>query len=212
MRLIVVANEQQQEEISGKNTNPDVEFVFAKEMSPFDPTDYDACFYLHENDSSIDPQNFGGKPVFINSVIETLQQKKLPENFGRINAWPGFLKMQTWEVVSNNKGIAREVFERLHWAIVFVNDDPGFVSSRVISMIINEAFFALEQGVSSMDEIDLAMKLGTGYPYGPFEWQNKIGLANIYHLLKRLAIKDKRYSVSPLLEKKYSELASSQNI
>jgi len=208
MKLIVVGNAQQQEEISGKKTNTDVELVFANDISSFAPIAYDACFFLDENDHSIDPKNFGGKLVFINSVIQTLQQKKLPPNFSRINAWPGFLQMQTWEVASNNKDIARAVFERLHWAIAFVSDEPGLVSGRVISMIINEAFFALEQGVSSMEEIDLAMKLGTGYPYGPFEWQNKIGLGNVYHLLKNLAVKDNRYSVSPLLEKKYSAPAS----
>jgi len=208
MKLIVVGNAQQQEEISGKKTNPDVELVFATDISSFEPIEYDACFFLDENDDLIDPKNFGGKPVFINSVIQTLQQKKLHPNFSRINAWPGFLQMETWEVASNNKDIARAIFERLQWAIVFVNDDPGFVSGRVISMIINEAFFALEQEVSSMDEIDLAMKLGTGYPYGPFEWQNMIGLGNVYHLLKNLAVEDNRYSVSPLLEKKYLTPAS----
>ena len=77
-------------------------------------------------------------------------------------------------------------------------------------MIINEAFFALEEGVSSKEEIDVAMKLGTNYPYGPFEWQEKIGLQNIYQLLHNLSEKDKRYSVSPLLRKKYYELTSSQ--
>ncbi len=64
--------------------------------------------------------------------------------------------------------------------VVFVKDEPGLVSARVISMIVNEAFFALAEGVSTMEEIDVAMKLGTNYPYGPFEWLEKIGVANIY--------------------------------
>ena len=89
---------------------------------------------------------------------------------------------------------------------------PGFPRHYVINPRINEAFFALEDGVSTMDEIDLAMKLGTNYPYGPFEWHNKIGLQNIYNLLKSLSEKDKCYSVSPLLENKYFELISSQKI
>ena len=90
-----------------------------------------------------------------------------------------------------------------------MKDEPGLVSARVISMIINEAFFALGENVSSIEEIDLAMKLGTNYPYGPFEWSEKIGLQNIYHLLHKLSQTDKRYLIAPLLEKKYLELFSS---
>jgi 3-hydroxyacyl-CoA dehydrogenase len=43
-------------------------------------------------------------------------------------------------------------------------------------MIINEAYFALEDNVSTKAETDIAMKLGTNYPYGPFEWGQLIGL------------------------------------
>jgi 3-hydroxybutyryl-CoA dehydrogenase len=213
MKVIVIANVEQQGEIASKNTNPDAELVFVKSCSDFASGDKpDAIFYLIEDHGGMDVEKFGGKPVFINSVIETLEQKKLPRNFSRINGWPGFLQRPTWEVASNNKISDGKIFETLHWNIVFVKDDPGLVSTRVISMIINEAFFALEEGVSTMDEIDLAMKLGTNYPYGPFEWQNKIGLQNIYHLLNSLSVKNKRYSVSPLLEKKYLEFISSQKM
>jgi 3-hydroxybutyryl-CoA dehydrogenase len=84
------------------------------------------------------------------------------------------------------------------------------VAARVISMIINEAFFTIAEKVSTKDEIDLAIKLGTNYAYGPFEWLNKIGIQNIYQLLEILSINDKRYMVSPLLEKNYFELVSHQ--
>lgn len=213
MKVMVIANVEQQEEIASKNTNPEAELVFLKSCSDFAPDDkQDAVFYLSEDHVGMDVEKLGGKPVFINSVIETLEQKKLPRNFSRINGWPGFLQRPIWEVASNNKIIDSKVFENLHWNIVFVKDDPGLVAIRIISMIINEAFFALEEGVSTMDEIDLAMKLGTNYPYGPFEWQNKIGVQNIYHLLNSLSVKNKRYSVSPLLEKKYLEFISSQKM
>ena len=105
---------------------------------------------------------------------------------------------------------AAKVFESLGWNFVFVKDEPGLVAARVICMIINEAFFALQEEVSTIDEIDLAMKLGTNYPFGPFEWENRIGLQNVYRLLKTLSAKDKRYCVSPLLEKKYSDHISSE--
>ena len=78
-------------------------------------------------------------------------------------------------------------------------DAPGFVSARVISMIINEAFFALEEGVSTPQEIDTAMKLGTAYSYGPFEWSNKIGLQNIVNLLTALSHQNSSYTPNSLL-------------
>jgi 3-hydroxybutyryl-CoA dehydrogenase len=210
MEVIVVANVEQREEIASKNTNPEGKLVFAKSFSVSEPIDeYDAIFYLSGDLIDQDMEKFGEKPIFINSVIETLEQKKLPSNFSRINGWPGFLQRQTWEIASNNKPMAAKVFETLGWNFVFVKDEPGLVAARVIGMIINEAFFALQEEVSTVNEIDLAMKLGTNYPYGPFEWQNKIGLQNIYQLLKSLSVKDRRYSASPLLEKKYFDLTSS---
>ncbi len=208
MKFFVVANVDQQREIELKTTNPSAEFVFAKSFSDCKSIDmYEAIFFLSQNFEAAEIAAVD-RPVFINSVIETLEEKELPKNVSRINGWPGFLQRSTWEIATNDKGIAGQVFKGLGWNIAFVRDEPGLVAARVISMIINEAFFALEEGVSTIDEIDLAMKLGTNYPYGPFEWLDKIGVENIYSLLKRLSLKDKRYSVSRLLEEKYFELTS----
>jgi 3-hydroxybutyryl-CoA dehydrogenase len=68
-------------------------------------------------------------------------------------------------------------------------------------MIINEAYFALGDGVSTKEEIDIAMRLGTNYPYGPFELVQKIGLNNIHGLLKKLKEQSTRYNIAPALEK-----------
>jgi 3-hydroxybutyryl-CoA dehydrogenase len=74
------------------------------------------------------------------------------------------------------------------------------ITPRIIAMIINEAYFTLEQKVSTKEEIDLAMKLGTGYPLGPFEWSNRIGLTKVYSLLSRLNLMEPRYQPSALLK------------
>jgi 3-hydroxybutyryl-CoA dehydrogenase len=60
-------------------------------------------------------------------------------------------------------------------------------------MMINEAFIALNEGVSTKEEIDIAMKLGTNYPYGPFEWSEKIGVEKIKSLLEKLNHYQERY-------------------
>jgi len=73
-------------------------------------------------------------------------------------------------------------------------------------MIINEAYFALGDKVSTKDEIDTAMKLGTNYPYGPFEWSRKIGLKNVYQLLSVLSKEDHRYIAAPCLEEEVAKL------
>ncbi|HEY5405696.1 MAG TPA: 3-hydroxyacyl-CoA dehydrogenase family protein [Ginsengibacter sp.] len=210
MKVIVVANVEQQEEILCKNTNLAAKITFIEKYDELGGNDeYDAIFYLDDR-QQVNIGQPGNKPVIINSVIETLQQNNLPGNFSRINGWPGFLKRPTWEVASGNISITKEIFEQLGWSVVFVKDEPGLVSARVVCMILNEAFFALEEGVSTIKEIDVAMKLGTNYPYGPFEWQEKIGLQNIYRLLHKLSATDKRYSVAPLLEEKYLERSLSK--
>ena len=72
-------------------------------------------------------------------------------------------------------------------------------------MIINEAYFALEDNVSSKTEIDTAMKLGTNYPFGPFEWVGLIGNKNVLALLQQLYATDSRYKPSELLIKEATE-------
>ncbi len=69
---------------------------------------------------------------------------------------------------------------------VFVPDLPGLVVPRTLAMLVNEAAFAVEAGVATPDEIDLAMRLGTGYPHGPLAWGDLIGPARVVGLLQAL--------------------------
>lgn len=144
-----------------------------------------------------------GRPVFVNGVTCTAAELK-HSNYIRLNAWAGFLERPVTELAAANndaKAAAEAVFASLGWQYTWVPDEPGMVAARVVSMIINEAFFALADGVSTREEIDTAMKLGTNYPYGPFEWGRKIGLANIFFLLKKLQKQyGNRYAPAPLLE------------
>jgi 3-hydroxybutyryl-CoA dehydrogenase len=141
------------------------------------------------------------KPVLLNSVIETLSQLKTGSNVVRINGWDGFLQRKVWEVAGKVTGEIQSVFSAMEKECIEVADAAGLVAARSISMIINEAYFALAEEVSTKDEIDIAMNLGTNYPLGPFEWAKKIGLKNIYGLLCVLAENDKRYLPAPLLKK-----------
>ena len=140
--------------------------------------------------------------VIIHAVADTLASLSLP--FIRVNAWPGFLERNLFEYAcpsSENTGNMVALCRILKRECVPLPDEPGFISARILAMIINEAYFALEEGVSSKREIDLAMKTGTNYPYGPFEWSEKIGIPNVASLLNTLAVTDGRYQPSQLLLK-----------
>ena len=139
-------------------------------------------------------------PVLINSVCHTLKQVGQP--FIRINAWPGFLNQAVHEIAAPGAQAAQQaapVLQALGWQYRMAPDVPGFITPRVIAMIVNEAFFALGEGVSTREEIDVAMRLGTGYPKGPFEWAAEIGLENIHQLLKTLETTGPRYTLAPAL-------------
>jgi len=133
------------------------------------------------------------KPVFVHSVTDTLE--RIHPDLIRINGWPGFLKGNILEVCAKEE-IRLKAGQLFGEELVFVKDVPGFVSARIVAMIINEAFFTWEAGVSSKEEIDIAMKLGTGYPFGPFEWGSMIGLGRIVELLKRLSVDDPVYELA----------------
>ena len=66
--------------------------------------------------------------------------------------------------------------EKLGKTPVVVNDYPGFVANRILLPMINEAVYALQEGVAERDAIDTIMKLGMGHPMGPLQLADLIGL------------------------------------
>lgn len=138
------------------------------------------------------------KPVIVNSVAYTT--KAIGADFVRINAWPTLLQRSLTELAAP-EGYDTTLIETVFDKCQLVPDIPGMITARVIAMIVNEAYYTLGAEVSSKEEIDTAMKLGTNYPYGPFEWSERIGLKRIYELLKVLSRADARYAIAPALER-----------
>ena len=75
------------------------------------------------------------------------------------------------------------------------------ITARILAVIVNEAASAVAEGVASPHAVDTAMRLGTNYPSGPFEWGERIGLAHVVRTLDGLhaQVPDGRYRVVPLL-------------
>jgi 3-hydroxybutyryl-CoA dehydrogenase len=204
MKIFVYGNEEQQNEIVSNFPAGDFLFNFKNRLPESDEyKNHDAFLILSDFSDAIDFTLYEHKPVLINAVTETLSELNFPSNVSRINGWPGFLEREVWEIASHDVERIENIFKNFSHRIFFVKDEAGFVAARVISMIINEAFFALGENVSSKEQIDLAMKLGTNYPLGPFEWAQKIGIEKIYSLLKKLSEKEERYLPAPALEKRF---------
>lgn len=87
--------------------------------------------------------------------------------------------------------------------VIPVKESPGIISTRLVVPMINEACEILMEGVGSMEDIDLTMKVGFGLPLGPFEMADKIGLDKILRWCENLydEFGDLKYKSSPLLKK-----------
>lgn len=140
------------------------------------------------------------KPYLVNDVLLNSSSLNNPDIFP-FNGWRGFVEKENWEIAGEASKNINELLSIIGKKPLKVPPIPGMVSPRVIAMMINEAWFALAENVSSKTDIDTAMKLGTNYPYGPFEWGERIGLKNIYRLLKQLELSDPIYAPAPLLTK-----------
>jgi 3-hydroxybutyryl-CoA dehydrogenase len=121
-----------------------------------------------------------------------------------INAWPICLDRPELEA-SNPFSIHVETheLEACGFASVrFCDSRVGLITPRIIGMIINEAYYTVQEGTAEPEAIDTAMKLGTNYPKGPFEWLSVWGIDRVYNLLTALYedSREERYKVAAKLK------------
>lgn len=126
----------------------------------------------------------------------------------RFNGLPTFVNRSLLEISlqqPEDKQKAEEICAALGTGYRIVADRVGLATPRVVCMIINEAYYTVQEGTATREDIDQGMKLGTNYPHGPFEWCERIGIAHVYELLEAMYedTKDERYKICPLLKREY---------
>ena len=205
MRIAALASREMIHEIRGKRTAIQPEWIWMKSIRDLKDSGHpDAIFdfeFSNDQERMDMLAQYLPKPIFVNSVAMCLREIGKP--FIRFNGWPGFFGRDILEMAIPDSGSngGEEVLRNLGWAVRIVPDIPGLISARIVSLIINEAYYTFQEGTSSREEIDVAMKLGTSYPFGPFEWSELIGIRNIYALLLAMQKEDQRYTVAELLAK-----------
>jgi 3-hydroxybutyryl-CoA dehydrogenase len=209
MNILVVGNESDAAECRHKLGEAH-HYEIASQPAAASVSKADVIFDFLLEEESLKEYAHQQTPVFLNTVFTTLAsvKKKNPELhtvFGFCGL-PTFFNREVLEVSllsADQRPHLEKTCQLLSTDFAVVDDRVGLVTPRIICMIINEAYYTVQEGTASRADIDLAMKLGTNYPYGPFEWCKKIGIENVYNLLHTVYhdTHDERYKICALLKK-----------
>lgn len=211
MKILIVGSEKSLMEAQNKFENQhSLEHVFDF-LDCSNPTAYDFIFdfTIDENPELVEHYaKLKQVVVFLNTVKISLGE--LQFTYGKwdnsiygFNGLPTFFDRGVLELTSIDGQVDDKQLSQLDFEVV--DDRVGMVTPRVVLMIINEAFYTVMEGTASREDIDQGMKLGTNYPFGPFEWCQIIGISQVYETLEAIYedTKEERYKIAPLLKQEY---------
>lgn len=143
------------------------------------------------------------------SITQIGATTKRPENVIGMHFFNPVPVMKLCEIVrgqatsDDTYSKVKELALRLEKVPVEVQDYPGFVSNRILMPMINEAIFCVMEGVASVEDIDIVMKLGMAHPMGPLTLADFIGLDVCLSIMEVLheGLGDSKYRPSPLLRR-----------
>jgi len=164
---------------------------------------------LKEVDAALRPGVILASNTSSISITQLAAQTSRPEKFIGMHFMNPVPVMALVEVIrglatsDDTFEITKILCERLDKKPVAVNDAPGFVSNRVLMPLINEAAFAVMEGVATPEAVDAVMKMGMNHPMGPLELADFIGLDVCVNILEVLqtGFGDPKYRACPLLRK-----------
>ena len=126
------------------------------------------------------------------SITEIASVTYRPQQFLGMHFFNPVHKMKLLELVqgletsAETLDVAEAVGRRMGKETVRVRESPGFITSRINALIGNEAFYMLQEGIATVQDIDQAVKLGLNHPMGPFELADLVGLDTRLHVLEYL--------------------------
>ncbi|HET8820842.1 MAG TPA: 3-hydroxyacyl-CoA dehydrogenase NAD-binding domain-containing protein [Thermoleophilaceae bacterium] len=152
-----------------------------------------------------DPSPPGGAPLGVLCAASSLAARGEPGAVG-FHLLPDARLVELTRLPTTQQFAAdavEEFFRNLGLLTEWVEDAPGLVLGRIVCQLVNEAAFAIGEGVGSADDVDAGLTLGLSHPRGPVEWSEAIGVDHVVAVLDGLWAerREERYRTAPLLRR-----------